>query len=448
MEIPLLLQRSNMSTAYYKLNIQSTSRITQWIVLGIVLSALAAAVIGFILIVSVVVSTKNRKLTCNGNGIYYNDERGYCECFECFTGTYCENTVPESKCSIEVGGGNPLMLQQFWMQRADIRRKFSITLDTDYRTSYGAGSLNETLMKTIKKLHDKIGNVETQGKSIVIGTGGLQLIAASMWAMREIAIRNRSADYTMKVFTKAPYFTAYSDWAMMFPTTTEFTSDENLVDQSSIIEYVTLPNNPTGEHREVVYKNSPYTVHDMVFYWPSMTSTPKVNFNVMMFSLSKLTGHGGSRLGWALIKDPEVASLMNFFISRNQYHSSVDTYYRALNLLSFLAQDEEDSLFEYVKNTLAVRWKVLLNLFTKTEQFHVESATGRYYAYIRCSSTIVTSGNSTCTNLFNSVGIISETGDQYGSTKGHYARLDLLMRDYAFDLFVTKVTRLFKTIKE
>ena len=57
-----------------------------------------------------------------------------------------------------------------------------------------------------------------------------------------------------------------------------------------VIEFVTYPNNPTGEWRHPVYPSG-HVVHDMVYYWPSLVDVEVQDWPVMLFSMSKLSGH-------------------------------------------------------------------------------------------------------------------------------------------------------------
>lgn len=66
------------------------------------------------------------------------------------------------------------------------------------------------------------------------------------------------------------------------------------------IELVTYPNNPDGSIREaVVNGNGGILVHDLAYYWPQYTpiSSP-ADHDIMLFTLSKCTGHAGMRLGY------------------------------------------------------------------------------------------------------------------------------------------------------
>lgn len=75
--------------------------------------------------------------------------------------------------------------------------------------------------------------------------------------------------------------------------------------KESYIEIVTSPNNPCGAPRqEAVGDNglgsnaAGFLVHDLAYYWPTFTPiSAAADHDIMLFTLSKCTGHGGSRIG-------------------------------------------------------------------------------------------------------------------------------------------------------
>ena len=69
--------------------------------------------------------------------------------------------------------------------------------------------------------------------------------------------------------------------------------------QENFIELVTSPNNPDGQLKKAVLQGPCVkTIHDLAYYWPHYTPIPAAaDDNLMIFTLSKLTGHGGSRFG-------------------------------------------------------------------------------------------------------------------------------------------------------
>lgn len=70
---------------------------------------------------------------------------------------------------------------------------------------------------------------------------------------------------------------------------------------NSYIELVTSPNNPDGSTRQaVVNRERGILIHDLAYYWPQYTpiSFPADN-DIMLFTVSKSTGHAGTRIGYA-----------------------------------------------------------------------------------------------------------------------------------------------------
>lgn len=63
---------------------------------------------------------------------------------------------------------------------------------------------------------------------------------------------------------------------------------------------MTSPNNPDGELKEAILEGpSVKTIYDRVYYWPLYTPIPApASEDLMLFSISKLTGHAGSRFGY------------------------------------------------------------------------------------------------------------------------------------------------------
>ena len=68
---------------------------------------------------------------------------------------------------------------------------------------------------------------------------------------------------------------------------------------TELIEFVTSPNNPDGQLNKVVLHGpNVKAIHDRVYYWPYFTPiTGPADEDIMVFSISKLTGHAGSRFG-------------------------------------------------------------------------------------------------------------------------------------------------------
>ncbi|WP_423797090.1 hypothetical protein, partial [Mycobacterium tuberculosis] len=60
------------------------------------------------------------------------------------------------------------------------------------------------------------------------------------------------------------------------------------------------------------------SIYDMVYYWPHYTPIKyKADEEIMLFTMSKYTGHSGSRFGWALIKDETVYNKLLNYMTKN-----------------------------------------------------------------------------------------------------------------------------------
>jgi L-tryptophan--pyruvate aminotransferase len=75
--------------------------------------------------------------------------------------------------------------------------------------------------------------------------------------------------------------------------------DANSFAGDTYIELVCSPNNPDGAIREAVLSSDTgKTIHDLAYYWPQYTPiTRRADHDIMLFTVSKSTGHAGTRIG-------------------------------------------------------------------------------------------------------------------------------------------------------
>jgi len=68
------------------------------------------------------------------------------------------------------------------------------------------------------------------------------------------------------------------------------------------IEFVTSPNNPDAQlEKAVLGGSSAAAIFDHAYYWPHFTHIPAPSDeDVMMFTMSKPSGHAGSRFGYVI----------------------------------------------------------------------------------------------------------------------------------------------------
>ena len=77
------------------------------------------------------------------------------------------------------------------------------------------------------------------------------------------------------------------------------TTDQDVLSASTTLEFVTSPNNTDGAPRTAALSGPhAHSVYDLAYYWPHFTPIPApADDDVMLFTLSKLTGHAGTRIG-------------------------------------------------------------------------------------------------------------------------------------------------------
>ncbi|XP_021771466.1 tryptophan aminotransferase-related protein 3-like [Chenopodium quinoa] len=221
----------------------------------------------------------------------------------CYTSPDC--SILSLPCVANADGGNPIYMEPFWMNK---KESGGVLVSGWHRMGYTyinpyAETLSTELEKYIRKLHKLVGNAETEGRHIVFGTGSTQLLNAAVYAL------SSNSSNPAFVVTSTPYYSTYKEQTEMYQSRAyEYKGDTSLWKNKTnseivkFIEFVTSPNNPDGQLKESVLEGpSVKTIYDRVYYWPHYTAIPTLAAeDLMLFSMSKLTGHAGSRFGYVL----------------------------------------------------------------------------------------------------------------------------------------------------
>ncbi|CAL5386314.1 unnamed protein product [Camellia sinensis] len=227
------------------------------------------------------------------------------------------------------------------------------------------------------------------------------------------------------------------------------TSDVNM----NMIEFVTSPNNPDGQLKKAVLRGSSVkTIHDYAYYWPHFTAIPApADEDLMLFTLSKLTGHAGSRFGWALIKDEEVYERMLKYTDQISFGVSHDTQLIALQQLKAIFQGNNGSdIFEFGFTTMRKRWEILSKALSESNRFSIQKIEPQFctfyqqlrgpspaYAWLKCER----DEEEDCYEVLRENGIISRRGSVYGAER-RYVRLSLIKTQDDFDLLMLRFNSL------
>jgi len=307
----------------------------------------------------------------------------------------------------------------------------------------------------VRRLHRLVGNAAVDGYHVLVGTGSTQLFMAALYAL------SPPAAAPMSVVSTAPYYSSY-------PAVTDFlqsglfrwAGDAGSFTGDTYIELVCSPNNPDGAIREAVLSSeSGVAVHDLAYYWPQYTAiTRRADHDIMLFTVSKSTGHAGTRIGWALVKDRDVAKKMTKFIELNTIGVSKDSQLRAATVLRAVsdayelpaAGEEHRRLFDYGRRKMAERWSMLREAAAASGIFSLPDETSGYcnftkdmastnpaFAWLRCDREDVED----CASFLRGHKILTRSGSQFGADP-RYVRVSMLDRDDAYDIFVKRLASL------
>jgi len=238
---------------------------------------------------------------------------------------------------------------------------------------------------------------------------------------------------TQTVYGSTPYYYLLPFFAGMNPGISQWVGNPITPPD---IEIVTCPNNPNGVCNTARFPQSTI-LFDAVFLWPSYAQDFVARDHpVQIFSLSKLTGHSGSRLGWAFVQDPQIANFMGEYIYYTTHGVAIDGQLRALTYLREMLQDD-GAIFTYTRNVFVNRWDRMIDLFARQRVRRYEIAGERDFCllWIRCSAF-----PDNCGDQFGNVGIRVREGIQSGQRD--HVRLNMMIHNSNYDLLMERMERL------
>lgn len=355
---------------------------------------------------------------------------------------------------INLDHGDPTMFESFWRRVGD---KCSILIPGWQTMSYFSDVRNvcwflePEFADEVRKMHQLVGNAIADDCYIVVGTGSTQLFQAVLYALSP-----SDAPEPMNVVSTVPYYSSFQSvtdylksglykWAG-----DAFTYDSD----APYIELVTSPNNPDGYFKEpVVNRAGGKLVYDLAYYWPMYTPiTTPADHDIMLFTVSKCTGHAGTRIGWALVKDLDVARRMTKFIELNTIGVSKDSQLRAAKVLRAVrdAYDGEGSgtgerFFEFGRRLMAERWERLSDAVQKGTLFSLPDYSTSFCNFIKETDTahppfawLKCEKEADCESFLKRHKILVRSGKYFGAGP-EYVRISMLDRDETFDLLIERL---------
>lgn len=387
--------------------------------------------------------TDDSRILCSMNGIIAEGEKS-CSCYDCWQGDECSVGIDIHQCNITADSGTPLLFEDYWLAHpeAEVRMRAS------FHQGYG-GPLPQ-LEAAIRALHAQVGNAVTDGRQIVIGMGSSMLITAAMYAFSNVS-RTPGVPAT-QVYSAIPYYNGYAWPADYYETRLfEWTAGAAPVATAGdpVIEIITAPNNPDGAMRNKTIAGS-FGVHDHAYYWPQFTPIPAPleygPSDVAIFTLSKLTGHAGSRIGWAIVGDESIAALMSDHVARASGYVQ-ENQLRATHLLQYVLGDY-GSMIDYAKEHMQHRWERLRTVMAVSTRLQLQTLEAAQYdswtqitrspapayVWLQCTEP----RDQDCYQAMLNEGIKGRPGPAFGAGT-EYNRLELLMQPAVFDSMAAKL---------
>ncbi|KAK7842225.1 l-tryptophan--pyruvate aminotransferase 1 [Quercus suber] len=226
------------------------------------------------------------------------------------------------------------------------------------------------------------------------------------------------------------------------------------------IEVVNSPNNPDGTLREAVVMNrtgngNGKLIYDFAYYWPQFTAiTGAADYDNMLFTISKCTGHAGSRIGWALVKDKDIAKKMIEYITISSIGVSKESQFRAAKIIEVVCNGiqnvgsvKSENFFKYARNILSKRWQKLRETIQNSEHLILSKYPQQHclfsgkltetlsaYAWLESKD-----DTQDCNEFLRGLKIIGKSGKICGAHQ-KFARINLMCREEEFSQFIERLS--------
>jgi hypothetical protein len=172
-----------------------------------------------------------------------------------------------------------------------------------------------------------------------------------------------------------------------------------------------------------------------------------LNQDIVVFSLSKLTGHASSRFGWIWMNDFSLAAKTIGFSFSETFGISIDSTYRATTIIENInAQTDSNSFFNYTKRQMNDYWIQINQLFAQhqalvpaAEAFQIVGKGNTFFAWVRCPASLL--NQTSCGEVFAQAGIIGRFGNGEMGIEG-FVRLNVNLRLADFDSMAIKLRAL------
>lgn len=259
-----------------------------------------------------------------------------------------------------------------WWRKQDLHIHYHISDYAPYLL-YGLPELADE----VRSLHHIIApHQKNKERELVFGLGATQIIHAALYALGLAHSIRENPPQEGKTLMSSLWATQQEPGYIEYGSLIEVMhyglikwirwNEHEKIDPRHLLEFVTTPNNPDGA---IHYKKSQaeWTIHDRVNHWPFFLNKDdsvigKETFEediISIFSLSKVLSFSGARLGYAFVKDQEIARFMRYYILMDTHGLVSDAQNHALIALKYLINGHLEEYSQWIKDRLNERWDIL-----------------------------------------------------------------------------------------
>lgn len=280
---------------------------------------------------------------------------------------------------LDMAYGNPAFLQE---GRGVDANSYHISYNRTQMPYEFAKSTTTGLEENIKELHRQQKNALITNKTqIVITVGAVQAISAALYAYNKAYESNR-------VYVPKPYWGRFNELIDQTPY-----RKRQIEPMKGDIKLITSPNNPDGADTS----NQKADIRDACYNWSHYTKNV-VNFKdpIVIYSMSKLTGHSSTRIGWAVVQDETLANYMREYVEIFSSGVSIQSQDHANYIIPRLTRDWNNWFFRHYGKVLQKRLTAIRKI-VKTKKLPVKILSKQgMFLYIECRISFILGLNIKC----------------------------------------------------
>lgn len=329
-----------------------------------------------------------------------------------------------------------------WWRKQDLTIQYHVADHAPYLL-YGLSELEDE----VRALHHHLSSIQQiKDREMVFGLGATQVIHAALYAMALAHSIKVNPPKDNKTIITPLYATQQEPGYIEYGSLIEVMhyglikwvrfNEVHKVKPEHLLEFITTPNNPDGA---VLSKKSKahLTIHDRVNHWPFFLNVDNQiigqetfeNDMISIFSLSKILSLSGARLGYAFVKDPEIARFMRYYILMDTHGLVSDAQYHALHALRYLLNGRLEEYNAWIREQLNIRWEQLKSAVHSSplKLLNFQGPTAWMKAPRKADDYLKRTYN-----------VEATYGSEYGFTSDHF-RLNMLSQTNEFNEFIWRL---------